>query len=139
MGSIQNSAVERTFRTYPADVRPLLLALRQLILDTARETDDVGELQETLKWGQPSYIAKGGSTIRIGFNTSMPDHYAMYFHCATKLIDTFKELYPKQFRFEGNRAIVFNKETKPAVEELKHCVTLALTYHKVKHLPLLGA
>jgi hypothetical protein len=32
-----------------------------------------------------------------------PEQYAMYFHCKTKLVDTFKELYRDVFKFEGNR------------------------------------
>lgn len=130
---------KQTIATYPDHIRAEILLLRQLILDAAIETEGVGTLQETLKWGQPSYIAKGGSTVRIGWSASKPNEFAMFFHCATKLVDTFKELYPEQFNYEGNRAIVFEKETAIAVEELKHCISLALTYHKVKHLPLLGA
>ncbi len=42
-------------------------------------------------------------------------------------------------RFEGNRAVLFDVDTSIPVAELKHCISLALTYHKVKHLPLLGA
>lgn len=66
------------------------------------------------------------------------NQYAMYFHCKTKLVDTFKELYKDKFTFEGNRAIVFNINDKVSVNELKHCISLSLTYHKIKHLPLLG-
>ncbi len=40
--------------------------------------------------------------------------------------------------FEGKRAIVFRESDELPVEQLKHCVSLALTYHRVKHLPLLG-
>ena len=37
------------------------------------------------------------------------------------------------------RAIVFGETDEFPVDELKHCISLALTYHRVKHLPLLGA
>ncbi len=40
---------------------------------------------------------------------------------------------------EGNRAIVFNIKGKIPINELKHCFSLSLTYHKIKHLPMLGA
>ncbi len=68
-----------------------------------------------------------------------PDRYAIYFNCNTSLVGTFRELYGDLFRFEGNRAIVFGAADPLPVNELKHCVALALTYHRVKHLPLLGA
>lgn len=95
--------------------------------------------EETLKWGEPSYLVKDGSTVRLGWKTSSPDHYAMYFNCNTKLVDTFKELYANLFAFDGNRAIIFHKKDKIAEKPLKHCVKLSLRYHKLKHLPLLGA
>ena len=60
--------VETLFGGYPAPLRTGLMRLRELIFDVAAETDGVGELQETLKWGQPAYLTtetKSGSTIRI--------------------------------------------------------------------------
>ena len=92
--------------------------LRQLILEAAAETEGVGQLEETLKWGEPSYLAKGGSTIRIEWKESRPYQYAMYFRCKTKLVDTFKELYRDKFKFEGNGAIVFNEDDEIPIEEL---------------------
>lgn len=112
--------------------------LRQLIIEVASDTPGIGELEETLKWGEPSYLAKGGSTVRIGWKESRPAYYAMYFNCNTKLVDTFKELYPESFNFEGNRSIVFHRKDKVPADALKHCVALSLQYHKLKHLPLLG-
>mgnify|MGYP003144441943 CR=1 FL=1 len=67
-----------------------------------------------------------------------PEHIAVYFKCTSKLVPTFKSLYKDKFNFEGNRAIVFQLKDKIPVKELKHCIALALTYHKIKHLPLLG-
>ena len=61
-------AVDTVFNAYPKPVKARLLALRRLIIDTAKTTKGVGALQETLKWGQPSYLTaetKSGSTIRI--------------------------------------------------------------------------
>ena len=63
----------------------------------------------------------------------------MYFNCNSSLVDTFKEVYGDVFTFEGNRAIVFGDTEVLPVNELKHCISLALTYHRVKHLLLLGA
>ena len=37
-----------------------------------------------------------------------------------------------------NRAIVFDETDELPVDELKYCILLALRYHRVKHLPLLG-
>jgi len=139
MAAIKNQDVAEKFDSYPDQIRRKLLFLRQLILDTASEMSDIDEVEETLKWGEPSYIVKSGSTIRMDWKVSNPNQYAMYFHCKTKLVDTFKELYRNEFKFEGNRAIVFGVNDEIPENELKHCISLSLSYHRVKHLPLLGA
>lgn len=138
MNSIKNTDVAEVFSNYPGAMRQKLMRLRQLVLDTATETQAVTKLEETLRWGEPSYLADSGSTIRMDWKPSKPDQYAMYFHCKTKLVDTFREIYGDKFKFEANRAIVFRKSDKIPVKELKHCITLALTYHSIKHLPMLG-
>ncbi|MCT2538231.1 DUF1801 domain-containing protein [Aquibacillus koreensis] len=133
-----NSKVQKVFEQYPVGIQSKLLKLRQFILDTAIETAGVGKVEEALKWGEPSYIAKNGSTIRIGWKPSKPDQYAMYFICNTNLVDTFRDVYPDLFSYEGNRAIVFSENDEIPVVELKQCISLALTYHTRKHLPMLG-
>ena len=139
MAKITNPEVARVFDSYPEPMRKKILHLRQIVLDTASETEGVDALEETLKWGKPSYLTKSGSTIRMDRKAGAPDHYAMYFNCNTSLIATFKDVYGDVFTFEGNRAIVFGETDELPVAELKHCISLALTYHRVKHLPLLGA
>ena len=51
-----NSEVEEVFNKYPKKVKKKLLYLRKLIFNTAKENDECGNLVETLKWNQPSYI-----------------------------------------------------------------------------------
>ena len=108
------------------------MCLRQLNFDVASRTDGVGELEETLKWGQPSYLTtqtKSGSLVRIDQIKSHEGKYAMYFHCQTTLVDTFKEMYRGQLEFGGNRSIIFNEKDKLPVKALSHCISMALTYH----------
>lgn len=138
MSEFKDLNVAEIFNNYPEAMRGKLLLLRKLVMDTASEMEGIGQLQETLKWGEPSYLTKGGSTIRISLKKSKPDQYAMYFNCKTKLVDTFKELYRDKFKFEGNRAIVFNGSDEIPINELKHCIMLSLTYHSRKHLLMLG-
>jgi hypothetical protein len=123
--------VDAVFDTYPKPIKAKLLALRRLILDTAKTTQGVGTLEEALKWGQPSYLttgSKSGSTIRIDQVKAEAGRYAVYFHCQTDLVATFRELYP-QLRYEGNRAILLDAADKLPEAALRHCVGLALTYH----------
>ena len=123
--------VEAAFVAYPKPVKARLLALRRLIFDTAKATHGVGALEEALKWGQPSYLtneSKSGSTIRIDQVKTEPGQYAVYFHCQTNLVETFREIYP-ELNYSGNRAILLDAGEKLPEAELRHCVGLALTYH----------
>jgi hypothetical protein len=129
-------AVAAAFSSYPKHLRTKLLALRRLILDTARATDGVGTLEETLKWGQVSYLtseSKSGSTVRIDQVKSEPERYAIYFHCQTDLVATFRELYPDKWSYGGNRCILLGVEDKFDEAALRHCIALALTYHLNKN------
>lgn len=128
----------RVFDDYAEPMRTKMTRLRQLALDSASETEGVNALEETLKWGEPSYLTKGGSTIRMNWKDRTPDRYAIYFNCNTSLVETSKEVHGDVFTYEGNRAIVIEETDPLPVEELKHRVSVALTYHYVKHLPLLG-
>ena len=139
MELIENQRVLEIFNEYPVAVRDQLMYVRELILTTASEITDLEKLEETLKWGEPSYITKNGSTLRIDWKEKRPNQYAMYFKCTSKLVPTFKTIYKNIFEFEGNRAIIFKLGSKIPEKELKHCITLTLRYHKIKNLPLLGA
>jgi hypothetical protein len=128
---LQEPAVAAIFGAYPAPIRSKLLVLRRLIFDTARTTEGVGALEEALKWGQVSYLtseSKSGSTIRIDQVKSTAGQYAVYFHCQTDLVATFRELYP-ELSYGGNRSILLNAADKLPEAKLRHCVALALTYH----------
>ena len=130
--------VELVFNNYPAFVRKKILNLRRLILDAAKEIEEITGVEETLKWGEPSFIVKNGSTIRIDWKKKTPDQYAIYFKCTSRLVPTFKMVYKDIFKYEGNRAIVFKMDDEIPEAELKSCLTAGLTYHKVKQLPVLG-
>ncbi|MBZ9629151.1 DUF1801 domain-containing protein [Salegentibacter sp. LM13S] len=126
------------FRNYPDFVRPQLEYLRELIIETAAETESVSELEETLKWNEPSFVTKFGSTLRIDWKEKQPNQYAMYFQCNSRLVDTFRLVFNETFEFEGKRAIIFQLDQQISKTELKQCIRTALTYHKVKHMISLG-
>ena len=133
MKDITNAEVLRAFLAFPSDIRPKLMALRRLIFETAASIDDVGPLEETLKWGEPAYLtsqSKRGSTIRLGWKKSKPSQYAMYFICNTNLVERFRMMYPDQLQFEGNRAVVFDKSDPVPADIVRECIAAALTYHR---------
>ncbi len=137
IGKMEES-VQKKIDSYPENAKKALLKLRKRILNVAKECG-AGPVSEELKWNEPSYITNNGSTIRIDWKPKYPAKLFLFFHCQTRLIETFKELYGDRFSFEGKRAIVFDINDDIPTQELEHCISLALRYHKLKHLPLLGA
>jgi Domain of unknown function (DU1801) len=132
------AAVAEVFANYSPTQRERLHELRDLIYQVAATTDGVGAIDEALRWQQPSYLTPetgSGSTVRIDAIKSQPKKSAMYFHCQTGLVDHFKTIYPKTFKYEGNRAIIFDVADNLPKAELRHCVSLALTYHQRKRSP----
>lgn len=126
--------VTAVFESYPDLIRQQLLLLRQLILDTAVATTGVGEIVETLKWGQPSYLTvkpKSGTTIRIAAYNIEQQQIGMFVSCQTNLIATFRQMYPA-LTYEGARAIILNAQDDLPFEPLRDCIELALTYHRNK-------
>lgn len=133
-----NPAVKEVFQSFPKEAREKVLYFRKLIIEVAEQLEDVDLLEETLKWGQPSYISKKGSTIRIDWKRKQQDEYAIFFQCTSNLVPTFRTVFKNEFKFEGNREITFHLEDALPEEELKKIFATALRYHKLKHLPLLG-
>ena len=131
MKPFASAEVAAKFDTYLPNVRRKLLALRELVFQTAAATEGVGELEESLKWGEPAYVTKNksGSTVRMDWKKNDPNHYAMYFHCQTDLVETFRTVFPHDFKFEGNRALVFSLEDKVPQDSLATCIAASLTYH----------
>ena len=102
--------------------------LRQLIMDTAAALPQIGALEESLKWGEPSYTPRKkntGSSVRIAQRKD--GRVALHFICHTGLIDEFRDLYP-QLNFEGKRGIIVDMAKPLPEEELRHCIAKALTY-----------
>lgn len=132
-------SVRAVFDQYPEHIKPAMEKLRALVLSTARNLGGVDKLIESLKWGEPSYRSNNGSTIRMDWKPKNPDFCALYFQCTTSLVSTFKVVYGDELQFEGKRAILLDINEEIPEKVLTECLSMALNYHKVKHLPLLGA
>lgn len=132
---IDEPRVAAAFDRAVPEIRSRLLELRALILDTAAGTDGVGEIEETLKWGEPAYLTprtRSGSTIRLGVIKSEPDRYALHFNCQTDLVERFRAWFGRELRFDGNRSIVLCLDEPIPAESLRTCIAAALTYHRDK-------
>ncbi len=122
--------VASVFDNFPKADRKGLLKLRALIFETAAQTRGVGQLNETLKWGQPAYltpVSKSGSTIRLGLPKT--GGFAIYTNCQTTILSEFQHLFPDGFSYEGNRAIHFDPGDELPLDKLELLIRRALTYH----------
>ncbi len=125
-------AVKAKFDSYPQHIRNKLFELRALILDVANNDAQIGMLDETLKWGELSYLTnetKSGTTVRMDWKEKYPNEIGLFVNCKTTLLDQFRSLFPHTFRFEGERA-VWIQHDKPLPEfELRAYIKMALRYH----------
>jgi hypothetical protein len=124
--------VAAVFAAYPDEIRHALLALRDTILDVARE-DGAGRIEETLKWGQPSYLTaegKRGTTIRIDRDAKHGGDIALYVNCQTTLVGEWRERFPDMV-FGGTRSLHF-RIGEDLDERVRICISMALNYHMAK-------
>ena len=132
MTPFASPAVEERFAGYPEAERRRLMEMRETIFEVAAGTDGVGPIEETLKWGQPSYLTpttKSGTTLRIDAH---PDGgSAIYVNCQTDLVDTFRSHYPALV-YEGVRCVRFPPDALVPEEPLRHIIALTLTYRARK-------
>jgi hypothetical protein len=133
MAEVLPHDVERIFSVASEDVQKYLKKLRFMIFSVAQADPDIGPIEETVKWGQVSYIpsqTRSGTTIRIADYGS--GKVAMFFHCQTTMIPDVKQLFGDTFCYEKNRALILPAEEAWPESELKVCIHMALTYHNRK-------
>lgn len=127
--------IAAVFSGMAPDMRARLQDIRALIFATADGAEGVGPIVETLKWNEPAYLPKRprtGTTVRINRVKTSHTSCAVYFHCQTTLVETFRGLYPGEFGFEGRRALIMDIRKPLPREALAHCLALAFTYHRRK-------
>jgi len=121
--------VQRIFDAYGPAVRSRMLALRRMVFDAAADLDL--DVVEALRWGEPAYLCKRGSTLRM--DSKSPDRCALYVNCQTKLIAEFRSRYADTLNFEGARAVQLPMSTPLPEAALRDCISLTLTYKRWKN------
>ena len=118
--------VQAVFDAFPQDTRKGVLALRELVFETAGSLPAALPLKEELRWGQPAYLAPKGSTLRLGGHKAAS--FALFVHCQTRLMGDFTSAFPGEDRIDGNRAILF--EDPDQIDATRHgwLIARALTY-----------
>ena len=121
--------VVQTFGQYPTSVKDRLLEVRALIFQVQQADSDIGELDETLRWGEVSYLtgqSKSGSMVRLAMTRSGDP--AVFFHCGTTLIERFRGQYGHVFEFDSNRALILTRPVAETKAELLDCLRQAFRY-----------
>ncbi len=127
-----NSKVKDKYNSYPSNVKKFALQIRKIILEVAKDTD-IDFIGEDLKWGEPSFLTKkSGSTFRLDWKKKTPEHLSLFFNCRTKLISTFKEMYPEDFEYVGNREFRLPINQKFSITKFKKCIEIAFKYNLLK-------
>lgn len=126
-----SAQVEAVFDATPEPQRSALRQLRQLILDVA---DDVGAapVREELKWGQPSYTAacrSESTAVRLA-TTADHEQFGLFFHCQSSVVPRFREAFPDDFTFDGNRGVLFRPGDDLQLDRVRLCIEHALTYRR---------
>lgn len=119
--------VQSVIAKFPEDTQAGVLRLRTLIYEVAVATPGVGLIEETLKWGQPAYVARHGSTLRIGHHRQAC--FALFAHCQTNIIAAYAQAFPGWDRLDGNRAVLFDTPRQIEPTRLSKLIAHALTYH----------
>ncbi len=129
-----NIGVKKVYDSYPENVNKKLQILRKLIYQVAQEIKVTWDIQETLKWWEPSYITSQntGTTIRLALVKWTQNKFGIFFNCKSSMITSIKEVFWDQFEYQGNRALIFSTQDVLNFNNIKYCFELALTYHLKK-------
>ena len=123
MHQLQKS-LKTAFDQFPPPERAGAMELRNIIFEEAARLGVT--VVESLKWGQPSYLAPNGTPIRIGLPKT--GGFAVYTHCQSSVISDFATLHGSKFKIEGNRAVHFSSISELDAPELRSLITHALLY-----------
>ncbi|PKA24535.1 hypothetical protein [Leptospira meyeri] len=108
------------------------MEIRTWIYELSESDERIGEIEECLKWAEPSFLTpktKSGSTIRIG---KVDDsEFSLYFNCKTTIAKEIAIEFP-ELNCDGRRALYFKTNQKLSKTKLIVCLKKALLYHKRK-------
>ena len=120
--------IQAAFDAHPAPVRARLLDLRARILDIGAALP-IGPIEESLKWGQPSYATpqtKAATPIRLG--ATKDGTPAIFTHCQSGVIGQVRAISPPGVTFDGTRALHLPLDSPPPDDIIDALIRTALTY-----------
>ena len=96
---------------------------------------DVGALDETLKWGQPSWRPskpRTGSTLRMDWTPKFPDRLSLFVDCKTDLAARMQDMYPGLPANDGQRHLAVDLNAPLPKQAIRHLADMTFTYHRAK-------
>ncbi len=122
--------VAQAYDALPDAHRPYALQLRTWILEEGASVGAAGGIEETLKWGEPSYLPvapRVGTTVRVGAHDGA--HVALYVSCQTTLVDSYRARFGDALAYSKTRAVLFPLDAPLPEDAVRTCVRMALEYH----------
>ncbi|GGA30547.1 DUF1801 domain-containing protein [Neptunicoccus cionae] len=119
--------VQAAFNSFPPAEQEKLLAVRRLIFDSAVAVE-AGAVTETLRWGQPAYLVKRGSSLRLGVGKT--GQAAIFAHCQSSIIGSFATAFGGDFALDGNRAVYLDRVGPEELEKLRFLILHGLQYKR---------
>ena len=128
MTPFETPDIEAAFQEFDPSVRDQLLAFREMIFVVGASLDAVQRIEESLKWGQPSYNAlpKTGTPIRLGQSKS--GEACLFVHCQTTLVGDLASAGGHDLRTVDNRSVLLPKDLSSSPELLTF-IRATFTYH----------
>lgn len=83
-------------------------------------------LEETVKWGQPSFKALNGTPVRIG--TPKSGGFGLFVSCSSTVIADYAATF--EGRFDGNRGVLFESVAEAESQPLEMLLMRAFRYHE---------
>ncbi len=133
----KDKSFDEAWNRIPKELLGLADQIKDLIFSCAQELQ-LGSLILTTKWGEASFVSKKGVTIRIAAYKHQENTLGIFFPCSSTMIHTCRDLFPAEFDYEKNRAILISAKNKTNQQALKLLLRSALEYHNVKQAPHLG-
>jgi hypothetical protein len=131
----QNSEIRSVFDKCLPHTKQALLTIREWIFEIAKSSDEIGQIEECLKWGEPSYVThspQSGTPLRLSHLKSNPAAYGLFVHCQTTIIEDFRVIYP-DLNYDKNRGVLFDSYEPLQTDVVKPFIYLALSYHSRKN------
>jgi hypothetical protein len=101
-----------------------MLTLRRWVFESA---DELGlAVTEALRWGEPAYLCKKGSTLRL--DAKSEGACSLFVNCQTDLVAQFKERHGDSLDLIGEREVRLPTDEPLPEAALRDCIGLTLTY-----------